>query len=108
MAVVVVVVVRDGRSLGIAVIPTRSHFAFRHARQSFRLDFVIFGNGISQECLTSTRGSIDKTENTLFFKINLSAYLSSLVDRMLYTIHMYMHQNDSRTIRHDIQDMVVC
>ncbi len=54
----VVVVGRGARSFDIAVIPTRSHLALRQARQSFRLDLVIFGNGTSQECLISICGSV--------------------------------------------------
>ncbi len=54
-----VVFVRDIRSFDRIVIPTCSHLNLRQARQSFRLDFVIVGNGMSQECLSSIFGSIE-------------------------------------------------
>jgi len=63
--------VRDERSFGMAVIPTRSHFAFRQARQSFRFDLVIFGNGTSQECLISIRGSKQTIERNSLICIRI-------------------------------------
>lgn len=63
---------RERRSLNVIVIPTSSHFALRQARQSFRLNFVIVDNGVSQECLMAIFGSdnkhptIRKDENEIY------------------------------------------